>query len=165
MGKLYIHYGHRNFSKERVTKMRNGPGGNMAINKPDFGLWGSPVDCEFGWKEWCESEDFHTDTLDRYFVFKVKDGAKIFTVRKNDDISDYLCTPYMYTIEYMFPPKYIDFNKIMKEYDGMELIHEDNYSSLHYSYFYSWDVDSIVVLNPDAIEVVDKHPQKLHVLR
>ena len=159
MDKLYIHYGHRNFSKERVTKMKSGPGGNMAINKPDFGLWGSPVDCEFGWKDWCESEDFRTDTLDRYFVFKVKDGAKIFTVRKDSDISDYLYTPHLYTLKYMFPPNYIDFNKIMKEYDGMELIHGYNYWDLHFGHFYSWDVDSIVVWNPDVIEVVDKYPQ------
>lgn len=159
MDKLYIHYGHRNFSKERVTKMRNGPGGNIAINKPDFGLWGSPVDCKFGWKDWCESEDFRTDTLDRYFVFKIKDGSKIFTVRNKDDVSDYLYTPHLYMLEY------IDFDKIMKEYDGMELIHGDNYMDLHYGYFYSWDVDSIVVWNPDVIEVVRKYPQKLHILR
>ena len=165
MDKLYIHYGSNHLIKEKVIEMKHEAGSNMAINKPDFGLWGSPVDCEFGWKEWCEAEDFRTDTLDRYFVFKVKDGAKIFIVRNNDDVSDYLCTPHLFTLEYMFPPKYIDFNKIMKEYDGMELIHEDNYSSLHYNYFYSWDVDSIVVWNPDVIEVVDKYPQKLHALR
>ena len=134
---------------------------NMAINKPDFGLWGSPVDCKFGWKDWCESEDFRTDTLDRYFVFKVKDGARIFIVRKNNDVSDYLYTPYLYSSA----GTYIDFNKIMKEYDGIELIHGYNYWDLHYGYFYSWDVDSIVVWNPDVIEVVDKYPQKLHVLR
>ncbi len=165
MDKLYIHYGSDHLIKEKVTEMKHEAGSNMYINKPDFGLWGSPVDCEFGWKEWCESEDFHTDTLDQYFVFKVKDGAKIFTVRKNDDVSDYLLTPYLYTLEYMFPPKYIDFNKIMKEYDGMELIHGDNYMDLHYGYFYSWDVDSIVVWNPDVIEVVRKYTQKLHILR
>ena len=165
MDKLYIHYGSNQLIKDKVTEMKREAGSNMYINKPDFGLWGSPVDCEFGWKEWCESEDFRTDTLDRYFVFKVKDGDKIFTVRKNDDVSDYLYTPHLFTLKYMFPPKYIDFDKIMKEYDGMELIHGDNYMDLHYGYFYSWDVDSIVVWNPDVIEVVRKHPQKLHILR
>lgn len=160
MDKLYIHYGSNQLIKEKVTEMKHEAGSNICINKPDFGLWGSPVDCEFGWKEWCESEDFHTDTLDRYFVFKVKDGAKIFTVRKNDDVSDYIC-PLRYTDVF----KHIDFNKIMKEYDGMELIHGDNYMDLHFGHFYSWDVDSIVIWNPDVIEVVDKHPQKLHILR
>lgn len=165
MDKLYIHYGSNHLIKEKVTEMKREAGSNMYINKPDFGLWGSTVDCEFGWKEWCESEDFRTDTLDRYFVFKVKDGAKIFTVRKNDDVSDYLYTPHLFTLKYMFPQKYIDFDKIMKEYDGMELIHGDNYMDLHFGYFYSWDVDSIVVWNPDVIEVVDKYPQKLHILK
>ena len=159
MDKLYIHYGSNQLFKDKVTEMKHEPGSNMYINKPDFGLWGSPVDCEFGWKEWCESEDFRTDTLDRYFVFKVKDGAKIFTVREDSDVSDYLYTPYLYTLKYMSPPNYIDFNKIMKEYDGMELIHGDNYLSLHYSHFYSWDVDSIVVWNPDVIEAIRKYPQ------
>ena len=159
MDKLYIHYGSNQLIKDKVTEMKREAGSNMYINKPDFGLWGSPVDCEFVWKEWCESEDFRTDTLDRYFVFKIKDGAKIFTVRNKDDVSDYLYTPHLYMLEY------IDFDKIMKEYDGMELIHGDNYMDLHYGYFYSWDVDSIVVWNPDVIEVVRKHPQKLHILR
>lgn len=153
MDKLYIHYGSNQLFKEKVTEMKREPGSNMAINKPDFGLWGSPVDCEFGWKEWCESEDFHTDTLDSHFIFRVKEDANIFTVRRDIDVSAYLCSPYL------TPLTCIDFNKIMKEYDGMELIHGDNYSSLHYSYFYSWDVDSIVVWNPDVIEVVDKYPQ------
>lgn len=160
MDKLYIHYGSNQLFKDKVTEMKRLAGSNMWINKPDFGLWGSPVDCEFGWKDWCESEDFRTDALDQYFVFKVKDGAKIFTVREDSDVSDYLYAQHLYTLEYMFPPRnYIDFDKIMKEYDGMELIHEGNYSSLYYTYFYSWDVDSIVVWNPDVIEVVDKYPQ------
>ena len=42
----------------------------------------------------------------------------------------------------------------MNKYDGMVLIHGKHYWELHETAFYTWDVDSICVWNPDAIEII-----------
>ena len=31
---------------------------NRQHTKPRGGLWGSPVDCSYGWREWCEAESW-----------------------------------------------------------------------------------------------------------
>lgn len=50
----FIHYGSKEFDKDRFTEIHNIP----MCNKPSGGLWASPVGVEFGWKEWCEDNDF-----------------------------------------------------------------------------------------------------------
>ena len=44
------------------------------VNKPMGGLWASPVSSKYGWKEWCNAENFKTTTLKTFFDFKIKRG-------------------------------------------------------------------------------------------
>lgn len=146
----YIHYGNDHFDMD-VFNARKIAYENklsaMAINKPPFGFWACRTDDEFGWKYWCECEDFHTDRLDKSFVFTLSESARILTIRSHDDIEPFLTENPFWSIS-----KVIDFEKIMFRYDALELIHGDNYTCLHDGLFYSWDVDSIVIWNPYIIE-------------
>lgn len=49
----FIHYGHTKFNIKKFDNIKNKYG-----NKPDGGLWLSPVNSKWGWKDWCESERF-----------------------------------------------------------------------------------------------------------
>lgn len=153
MSKAYIHYGSEKFDMDKFLEIKDrgllNPGRNTCINKPDYGFWASPIDTDFGWKEFCVNEDFRTDRLSESFTIELSDDAKVFTVTKLDDIpSDYIFRKNRYGAEYYN----LNFDRIMKDYDAMELIHSDgHYSELHNDLFYSWDVDSIVIWNPQII--------------
>ena len=147
MNRKYVHYGNDHFDLDKFKEKINLGRDNYYLNKPPYGLWGSPVCTDLSWRDWCEGEEFHLDSLNSHFIFSVKDTAKILTVKKDKDIWKYLKQyPKMHS-------SYLDFNVIMKEYDGMELIHADNYWELHTNpgRFNMWDVDSIVIWNPNVI--------------
>ena len=150
---IYVHYGNDTFDpgQVRYAKFNKRNGGNGCYRKPG-GLWASPVDAWISWKEWCEGEDFHTDLLDSFFTFTLKDGAKVLDICKLEDIEGYIkvIDEGKYGTHY-----YLDLDKIYREFDAMEIHHEGHYNELHDSdIFYAWDVDSICVWNPDMVEVI-----------
>lgn len=154
MSKAYVHYGSEKFDMDKFLEIKDKGilchGKNKFINKPDYGLWASPVDTDFGWKEFCTNEDFRTDRLSESFTLELSDDAKVFTVTKLDDIP----SNYISEIKARHGAELhnLNFDRIMEDYDAMELIHsKGRYNELHYSLFYSWDVDSIVIWNPQII--------------
>lgn len=150
MRKQYIHYGSSCFNLDIFKEKAANPRDNSFMNKPPYGFWASPVGSDYWtWRDWCESEDWHTDRLEKSFKFTLTKKAKILTVRKREDIFHYLIES-----STLCKKPILDFNRIMSEYDGMELIHGHdgkNYMDLHYNEFYAWDVDSIVIWNPYII--------------
>jgi hypothetical protein len=54
--KIYVTYNNKDieFNKDLI-KVNLKPN---YINKPTEAFWGSPENAEYGWKEWCESEEF-----------------------------------------------------------------------------------------------------------
>lgn len=160
----YIHYGSSHFDPLLMT---NRPKSNITtcINKPNAGLWASPVNSNWGWKDWCESEQFYKNDFSKYFVFKLKPNAKILTIRSLEDWDMILNEVFKdrdgYNIlENLFLN--IDTNErdmiwdyISKFYDAILVIMDDNYDEMHMSFeFNSWDCDSIVVFNPEVVNIV-----------
>lgn len=151
----YIHYGDDKFDPQLCTK-------KLIYHhraKPDKGIWASPVNAEFGWKEWCESEMHYPKGFDwkKSFTFTLTKEANILYIHTEDDILDYIIeNPDDWNL---FNTKTtisdsLNLEKLYKEFDGMELFMFENYIDLHYSIFNSWDCDSIVVWNPDVINVI-----------
>lgn len=149
MKKIFIHYGTENFSLEKFEDIKKKR--KYCLNKPAYGLWASPVNTNWGWKDWCKSENYRIDSFGKSFRFRLKNGSKILTVRMIRDIEPFLKRE-------ANDPFYgrIQFSEIMKKYDGLELIHGDHYMELHDGPFYTWDCDSIVIWNPGVIDVMDK---------
>ena len=143
MGKTtYIHYGHSFFQPE---KMKEKPNLIYTSYKP-HGLWASPVDAEWGWKDWCEETECFLETLDESFQFTLKSKANILHIHSWEDAKPFLIKQGTYNYS-------LKLKTIYKKYDGMELHISENYGELHDSYpFYLWDVDSICIWNPDIIE-------------
>lgn len=147
MSKKYIHYGHKNFDREKFGNIRNYKG----FTKPYGGFWASPVDAEFGWKEWCEREDFRECSLGCSFTFTLSPEAKVLYI---DDVGKLNGLP---EAEYEFALsewRLLDFEKLLEQgYDAVEM----NLSSDGRLYWalYGWDCDSILILNPDIVEVLE----------
>ena len=138
---IYIHYGDDKFIPEKFNEIKNEPG----WSKPIGGLWASRTDADFGWKDWCSSEDFHLDSFSKSFMFTLKERSKVLEIHNKHDIDKYIINTNKLS-------KGIDFEKILKDgYDGVELFHGNNYNELHFSIFNSWYCDSIVILNKECI--------------
>jgi hypothetical protein len=148
---MYIHYGSNQFDR-RILEDKRSENANRVDWKP-CGLWASPIDAGFGWKEWCEAGCFDGSDFSKAFRFDVAPNAKILHVRSLNDVAQYISKS---PNEVLFHSGYyyLDCEKLCRDYDGIELHISDNYDELHMSrIFNTWDVDSICVWNPDAIVV------------
>lgn len=123
-------------------------------NKPKTGFWGSPVDAAFGWKEWCENEEYGDYDFENPIKWKLKEG-KIFQVDWDDLETDEFNRYLIYTKD-IFTPN-LDFITMHNdEIIAVELLN----ASIGHSFlrldrtelmFNSWDCESIVVLDKDCI--------------
>lgn len=141
----------------------------LNMNKPFGGFWSSPINSDWGWKNWCMSEDFRTDRLDHWTKFKLKPEAKIIIIDSLNDFREVLnnfCI--LDNIAYFDYKPCIDFEKITKEgYDGVLLTESGNIEchlpmepvSVNGKNVYvdlnTWDCESMVLLRNDNLEVLE----------
>ena len=102
---IFIHYGSEHFDRTRFCEVKNGDE-LLWLQKPKGGLWGSPVDSDYGWARWCDDNKFCLSNRWVYsqigedatdadavkwkdkipsFKFRLKDGAKIIELKSLDD--------------------------------------------------------------------------------
>ena len=151
----YIHYGHSKFDPNRWTTPRGSEGG--MFNKPTYGgLWASPADAEFGWREWCMRENFGVGSLNRSFRFELSPEARILELTPENVWE----LPVDSAANERIPVEVwhragrvvgIDFRKLAENYDVL-VCDMTKYPELYWM-LYGWDCDSILVLNKDVIVV------------
>ena len=146
---VYIHYGHNKFRVPDPIK-------NVGFfTKPEGGLWASRKGDEIGWKNWCENEEFHLNKLDQSFELTLKDSANILVLKDREQL-DYLpglnYDGYFYNKYEWTSGCFLDFEKLSKEYDAIELVNIGQF----YWALYGWDCNSILITNPDIVEVIDE---------
>lgn len=152
MSKKYIHYGHDHFDINKFVPIRN-QNLDLFAFKSIGGLWASPFDSRNGWYDFCIENDFRVDTLNKYFTFSLKNDAKILTVSSINDLINQDGTAYKESQEhlsYCYNEAEIDFEKLIElGYDGIEIIMcGDLYWCL-----YGWDVDALLIFNPEIIVI------------
>jgi len=131
---------------------------NGCLFKPDKGFWGSPVDARYGWKEWCENEEFG-DYVFKKPVYWTLTSGKILQVNwdevKNKETSN--LTKYIKLGDHC---SYIvlDWDKMLK--DGIVAVQLMDGCIGHCfkydleTHFYAWDCESIVVLDKSRLKFV-----------
>ena len=139
----YIHYGSAKFDKSKFKVIEN----IQFFNKPNGGLWGCEVGTKFGWKEFCELENIDWVNLSDSFEFELTPEARVLRLHNLDDYVEFRSKYAINDIGIKLALGY-DFERIAKEYDVIDFKVGELYMALH-----GWDVDSIVVLNPDVIKV------------
>lgn len=139
---IYIHYGHSSYNKSEFTPIRN----VIDFTKPRGGLWASPIDAPYGWRQWCEQEEFRKCKERESFKFTLSPTAKILHIRSIEDC-EFIPTLKSSNRLRWFCPNY---EKLMKGgFDGVEVHISDDYN-LYYK-LYGWDCDSIVIMNKDIV--------------
>lgn len=142
---------------------------SICLNKPRGAWWGSPINAEFGWKEWCLCNNFEIDNYDweNPIKWRLQEGSKILRIELLDvlDEEKSILNNYVYTddrykyLQLSILGRELDFNKILEgEIVAVELmdgsIGHRFINSLE-SMFYSWDCESIVVLDETKIEILE----------
>ena len=133
-------------------------------SKPKSAWWGSPVDAEFGWKDWCSSEHWlpaKAVSFDDYFSdsnaikWKLIDGTKVLNFDTLEDIE--FCLENKFIVKVIDYAYCFDFIRLLESgYSAVELKNLDfRYGSILpialELLFSSWDCQSIVVLDPSKI--------------
>lgn len=155
MSTKYIHYGHNAFRRQLFVEPTN----IDLFVKPRGGLWASPVDAKWGWKDWCKSENFRECCEENSFTFTLSEKANVIHIRSTKDLDG---LPIQARVSEIFPEGYnmvcLDFEKLLS--DGVDAIElhlseEQDAEFLAGLYWdlYGWDCDSILILNPDVIVV------------
>lgn len=153
MNPVYIHYGATVFNPEKGFPITN----EQRWSKPNGGLWASRVEATYGWKQWCKDNDFRKCLEEDSFQFQMKDPKKVKMI---SSLSDLRRLPQLENPYGIFNEVDIDFERCVDiGIDGIELCwygEEWKYKAKDdmYMALYGWDCDSIVVLNPNAVEVV-----------
>lgn len=150
----FISYGTDKFDINKVKPINIGSEWSRVANKPEGGLWGSPVGSKFGWADFCNRESFRLRTLNKHFLFKVKKSAKICIIDNLEDLKKHI----YFDIEI---GKYIlDIYKLVNSYDGIYLTNNGAITlsnipyKLNISDLQTWDVESICIFNPRVVEPV-----------
>ena len=136
-----IHYGAPEYNPALFKPISN----RYSRNKPEGGLWTSPVGSEFGWYEWCIEEGFSLHSLDSgYFLLTV--CGNILTIDSYDDLGrlPWISDERNYS--------HIDFESI--DYDAIHLTIRGELKTRFSSPrdLYGWDFETVLILNPSAIK-------------
>ena len=141
-----IHFG---CAKYDVSKFI--PVSNENWCKPKGGLWTSPINSKWGWKDWCQTNNFRDCNFKNSFKIKLKETTNVFIINtlldlKNAPLVD--CK-----IGNSYEKRHLDFEHIAKSYDAIWLT-EKGQNQTHLSYplnLYGWDCESVLILNPKCI--------------
>lgn len=144
---LLIHYGAKKFVPKKFFPVKNSD-----WKKPKKGgLWTSPVDSKWGWKDWNDSEQYIKCDKYNSFTISLKSNAKIFVINSHEDfINAPLINGYNDTMV-------LDFELISKKYDAIWLTEEGEFKTRYNvkNNLYGWDCETVLVMNPNCFNVID----------
>ena len=155
---IYECLGNGDYDPKKFEKIKN----RQSFCKPFGGLWSSPVDSEWGWRQWveCEMPSWKEIIDSSGFKFKMKPESKIYVI---DSVVDLIRVPHKvrdFCLMSYFPNKQlIDFEKMSIEYDAILLTisgeSDTRWSETEYGMdLYGWDCETLLVLRNENIEVV-----------
>jgi hypothetical protein len=143
---LLIHYGSDKFIPEKVLPVKND---SWVKPKREGGLWTSPIDSKWGWKDWNDCEQFRDCDERNSFTVCLKSNAKIYVI---DSLEDLKNSP----LREGYSKRVLDFEVIAQSYDAIWLT-EKGQNETHLSYpidLYGWDCETVLILNPDCCTAV-----------
>lgn len=144
----YIHYGSLKFNSNIFKQVKNLSYSNKP--KPGTGLWASPKESNYGWKDWCKQENFRSCKDKNSFTFELDKNAKILIIDNYEDL--------IKNLNFLKHKEFkglisIDFEEASKRYDAILLTEkgERNTRITHPKNLYGWDCESILILKSDNI--------------
>lgn len=138
-----IHYGADSYLPELFMPVKDI---ERCFTKPSGGLWTSPVNCEYGWKQWCESEEFNVKRLTRHVRLRFNGNLLVI-----DDESDLDKLTWESPFKHMFYPLWEPL--VSAGYDAVHLTERGERKTrlTHPRSLYGWDCETVFVMNPASI--------------
>jgi len=144
---LLSHYSDRPIKKLRSIRKHHEP-----LFKPT-GLWLS-VDGNDDWKHWCEAESFNIKALIVRHQIILNDKNNILLLTTPNEILAFN-DQYKLNDDCGFCGQYIDWLKVIKDYQGI-IIAPYQWSLRHdLNWYYSWDCASGCIWNKKAIKAIE----------
>lgn len=156
--KKYVAYLNEKFNREKIEKNNELPKETMTMNKPRHSFWASPVNAEYGWKEWCENNNFRDTNAQIPVYLTVLKDCNIFAIESTKQLilPQTLNTVLFYDVGFS---KLIDYNFLRNigisavELEDASIGHR--FENQYEISFNSWDCESICFLDSKAI--VEEH--------
>lgn len=163
----YVTFGIKDINENKFRKVKNT---RRYINKPEGGLWASPLkkDSKYicDWERWCIKENLKEWLGDYYIIFELYKNSKIYKVNNIDDLKLLEKKYGEYdkykdidiTMKTFFQP---DFEAIAKDFDGILLTEKGQVNtripilnSLNdYKYnLYGWDCATLLLFDIKKIK-------------
>jgi len=165
-----IHYGKTVFDPSKFT-----PVANSDCNKPTHyidtvnprtgkigrchrssGLWASPIDAAYGWKEWATDNDFITESLNEWMTFRLS-NANVLVINSEADLEHLL-----WDENHPVYAQGIRFGDMRDQ--GVQAIYltargerETKWGLLRS--LYGWDCESVVILDPAPLSQIGSSDQ------
>lgn len=137
-----VHFGSAFYNPTLVSPIAND---NWC--KPKGGLWTSPVNSKWGWKDWCECENFRDCDESNCFKLVLNADARIFVI---DSLNNLKNAPLVdLKIGEHYQRQYLDFELLATKYDAIWLT-EKGLNETHLSHplnLYGWDCESVLIMN------------------
>lgn len=150
---ILVHYKDKEFNRKLVKGIKNSEK-RYYLNKPEGGLWTSPIDSEYGWREFLREGNLSSGRkrLEHYVLFKLKDSIKrkLFIVNSEEDV---LLLPRIMINNYTL----VDFERLANMgYSGLWLTWkgqvETRYTRPGGIEFYGWDVETVLLFSMNGVE-------------
>lgn len=142
---VVIHYGAKQYQHSQIDKIKN-----RQFVKPNGGIWTSPVNSNWGWKDWCENNDFRTYEESNCFKLKFKADARILIIDSLEDLKK--LPTYVVTYSDKYKKEYVDFELLSEVSDAIWLTTKGE-SKTRFSEpidLYGWDCESVLITNKDC---------------
>ena len=118
-----------------------------SVKPKEGGLWASPVKSPLNWKKLCENGNECEWIQNGSFQFTLKPYAEILEIKSVKQLKELPQTDNRFLERVC-----LDFEELSKIYDAIEVF--VTYDPKLYWYLYGWDCDSILVMNPDVIDIL-----------
>lgn len=143
---LVVHYTNTPNFKLKPIVVSNGD----LPNKPKGGLWASPVDAEFSWKDWCSDANFR-DIKSQYPIVLDIDLSNFIVIDSKEDLQK-LSWCQLFGGSFM---EAVDFEELIRqETDGIYLTAKGE-SETRFTYprtLYGWDCETVLILSERCIK-------------
>ena len=143
-----IHYGNNLYDKNRFLPIEN-----RNWVKPTGGLWTSPVNSKYGWKDWCHSEQFRICKESKSFKLKFFDNAKIIIINSLKDLNVLPTIPQDSFFKDLKQQENINYEELVNNgIDAIWLTNKGQWDTrlTFPRNLYGWDCETVLIMNPNC---------------
>lgn len=161
-GLTLVHYGSSSYDPEKFVPAKNPA---YWFPKPaGGGLWTSPENSSWGWKQWCEYGRFHTEELDTSFRLQLHPASKVVMI---DSWEDYKKDLKVINVSVAEKERWItldgsyrivDFEGMLADGIAAIWLTENGQNVTRFGprlatfdSLYGWDCESVLILDKEAI--------------